>query len=197
MRPKRRRCVPLGLEDRFRIRPAPEPERRSWSKSGSIARSRIPGRPSARARRSPIGFLHDLFFVGGRLVVRCRRGGTPRGDPASRPGPLWRGRREDGIAPIYNQASLVVHPCPEEGFVLSRWRPSDAALTSSPVPPPVRKVSVRTAAIRRSGDLGRIDPPLSAVPRAAPPRNARACADVPFRKMAERTLCDVRGGLVE
>jgi len=108
--------VPLGLEDRFRIQAVPRPERPFLVQVGVHRPIKDPWATlrafEAIADRIP----HELHFVGGRpawfAAVEAYAAKSPR--ISDRVRFAWPG--EDGIAPIYNRTSLVVHPCPEEGF---------------------------------------------------------------------------------
>lgn len=108
--------VPLGVEDRFRILPVPRPDppflvqvcvhrpiKDPWATLRAF---------EAIADRIP----HELHFVGGRGTWLKPLEDHAAAQPklAGRVQFLWPG--EDGIPPIYNQTSLVIHPCPEEGF---------------------------------------------------------------------------------
>jgi len=108
--------VPLGVEGRFRILPVDPPERPFVLQVGIHRRIKEPMTTlrafEAIADRIP----HDLHFVGGPIGY----GDELKAYAASRPAlrdrvkVYWPG--EDGVPALYNQADLVVHPCPEEGF---------------------------------------------------------------------------------
>lgn len=108
--------IPLGVEDRFRPIDVPPPSAPFLLHVGIHRRIKEPMTTlrafEAVADRVP----HELHFVGGSVGY----GEELRAYAASRPAlrdrvkVYWPG--EAGIPSLYNQASLVVHPCPEEGF---------------------------------------------------------------------------------
>jgi len=108
--------VPLGVEDRFRILPVDPPERPFLLQVGIHRRIKEPMVTLQAFEGISDRIPHDLHFVGGPIGY----GDELKAYAASRPALRdrvkidWPG--EDGIPALYNQAALVVHPCPEEGF---------------------------------------------------------------------------------
>jgi glycosyltransferase involved in cell wall biosynthesis len=108
--------IPLGLENRFRpisVQPTEPP----FVVQVGIHREIKEPMTTLRAFERIAGRIpHELHFVGGRVRWFAEveewiaRNPTVR----SRVKVYWPG--EDGIPSVYNRASLVVHPCPEEGF---------------------------------------------------------------------------------
>ncbi len=182
--------VPLGVEDRFQILPVDPPERAFLVQVGIHRRVKEPMATlrafEAIANRIP----HDLHFVGGPIGL----GDELKAHAASRPAlrdrvkVYWPG--EDGVPAVYNRASLVVHPCPEEGF---GFVPLEALACGA-------HVLARAPAVRETlGPHGcyfddeaslarRITECLSHAPPSSPAERSRHARRYTFRAMAEATL---------
>ena len=108
--------VPLGVEERFVVDPHP-PEDGPFLVQVGVHRPIKEPAVTFDAFAEIAGQIpHELRFVGNDNVflnpVKERLARSP--SLASRVKIGWPG--EDAIPRVYNQASLVVHPCPEEGF---------------------------------------------------------------------------------
>ena len=108
--------VPLGIEDRFRILPVEPAERPFLLQVGIHRRIKEPMASlkafEALASRVP----HDFHFVGGPIGYADELKAYARSHDVLRGRVQFYWPGEDGIPRVYNRASIVVHPCPEEGF---------------------------------------------------------------------------------
>src|SRR5438128_1495027 len=107
---------PLAVEDRFVVSRQPTPEPPFLVQVGVHRRIKEPMVTLAAFEQIADRIPHDLQFIGGdnRFLdpVRARLHSVP--SLASRVRIQWPG--EEAIPLVYNRASLVIHPCPEEGF---------------------------------------------------------------------------------
>lgn len=108
--------IHLGVEDRFRLMEAPLPVRPFIVQVGLHRAIKEPMTTlrafEAIADRIP----HELHFVGSRGAVVAPLDGYIAKRPSLRDRVRFYWPGEDAVPVVYNQASLVVHPCPEEGF---------------------------------------------------------------------------------
>jgi glycosyltransferase involved in cell wall biosynthesis len=108
--------VPLGVEDRFRPMAVEPPERPFIAQVGIHREIKAPGATLDAFERIAGDVPTDLHFVGNRPSWFSEIDERIARSPllASRVRVYWPGEEE--IPVVYNRASLVVHPCPEEGF---------------------------------------------------------------------------------
>ncbi len=182
--------VPLGVEDRFRVLTVDPPGRPFLVQVGIHRRIKEPMATlrafEAIADRIP----HELHFVGGPIGYGDELKAYAAGRPAlrERVKVYWPG--EDGIPALYNQASLVVHPCPEEGF---GFVPLEALACGA-------HVLARAPAVRETlGNYGcyfederdlpaRVLECLSHPPSGSREERSRHARQYTFRAVAEATL---------
>jgi len=182
--------IPLGVEDRFRPLSVSRPERPFIVQVGVHRPIKDPWATLRAFATIEDQIGHDLQFVGGRppwmesLVEYVAR----HSRLANRVTFRWPG--EDGIPIVYNQASLVVHPCPEEGF---GFVPLEALACGA-------HVLARAPAVRETlGPYGcyyNDDPSysqtilacLEGAAKGSPEERVRHARTFTFRAMANRTL---------
>ena len=182
--------VPLGVEDRFVVSRQPTPEPPFLVQVGVHRRIKEPMVTLAAFEQIADRIPHDLQFIGGdnRFLdpVRARLARVP--SLASRVRIQWPG--EDAIPLVYSRASLVIHPCPEEGF---GFVPLEALACGA-------HVVARAPAVRETlGPYGcyfdeptrlgsRILECLDEGPKGTAEERSRHAKQFTFRAMAERTL---------
>jgi glycosyltransferase involved in cell wall biosynthesis len=108
--------VPLGVEDKFRELPTVPPANPYLVQVGVHRKIKEPWTTFRAFETIANRIPHQLLFVGERPAWLKPLESYLADRPAlmNRVRFDWPG--EDGLATVYNQASLVVHPCPEEGF---------------------------------------------------------------------------------
>jgi glycosyltransferase involved in cell wall biosynthesis len=182
--------IPLGVEDRFAVTPEPDLGTPFLVQVGVHRRIKEPIVTYEAFERIADRIPHELHFVGGDSPfldsVKARMARNP--SLASRVKIYWPG--EDGIPSVYNRTSLVVHPCPEEGF---GFVPIEALACGA-------HVLSRAPAVRETlGPYGcyfddpvslpsRILECLSEGPHGTVGERAAHARQFTFRRMAERTL---------
>lgn len=182
--------VHLGVEEGFIVNPPPAPDEPFLVQVGIHRRIKEP-MVTLNAFEQIAGQIpHALRFVGTDNVflepVKARVALSP--SLASRVTFEWPG--EDGIPLVYNRASLVVHPCPEEGF---GFVPLEALACGA-------HVLARAPAVRETlgpygcyfddpAELGsRILECLAEGPKGTREERSQHAKQFTFRAMAERTL---------
>jgi len=182
--------IPLGLEDRFRPIPVEPPEVPFLVQVGihrAIKEPIMTLRAFAGiAERIP----HELHFIGGRVPWFAAVETLIAASPVlrSRVKVYWPG--EEGIPAVYNRASLVVHPCPEEGF---GFVPLEALACGAHVlarAPAVREVlgSFGCYVSDASGLADAMLDCLRHAPKGMRDERVAQARRFTFRAMAERTL---------
>ncbi len=182
--------IPLGVEDRFAVKPEPAPETPFLVQVGVHRRIKEPIVTLDAFERIADRIPHELHFVGGDShfldPVKARMARSP--SLSSRVKIYWPG--EDGIPSVYNRTSLVVHPCPEEGF---GFVPLEALACGA-------HVLARAPAVQETlgpygcffddpaSLSGRILECLAEGPRGTVGERAARARQFTFRRMAERTL---------
>lgn len=189
--------VEEGVEPHFKPLDVPTPERPFLVQVGVHRKIKDPW-ATLRAFESIVDQIpHDLHFVGERPPWLRRLEERVSGDLrlSRRVKFLWPG--EDGLPTVYNQTSLVVHPCPEEGF---GFVPLEALACGA-------HVLARASAVRETlgphgcyfGDEGGYPEAILSCLKHPPPgtREERAChaRSFTFRSMAERTLASYEAAL--
>jgi len=189
--------VPLGVEDRFRILPEGPPARPFLVQVGVHRPIKDPWSTLHAFETIADRIPHDLLFVGGRSPWLKPLEDHVAAQPklSDRVRFLWPG--EAGIPAIYNQTSLVIHPCPEEGF---GFVPLEALACGA-------HVLARAPAVRETlGPFGcYYDNPadlpdailkcLAEGPRGTPEERSAHARTFSFRRMAERTLATYEAAL--
>ncbi len=182
--------VPLGVEERFVVDPHP-PEGGPFLVQVGVHRPiKEPVVTFDAFAQIAAQIPHELRFVGNDNVfldpVKERLARNP--SLASRVRIGWPG--EDAIPLVYNQASLVVHPCPEEGF---GFVPLEALACGA-------HILARAPAVRETlgpygcyfddpASLGvRILECLAKGPTGTREERSRHAKQFTFRAMAERTV---------
>lgn len=182
--------VPLGVEERFVVESHPPEEGPFLVQVGVHRRIKEPMVTLAAFEQIADRIPHELHFVGGDNPfldpVRVRMAQVP--SIASRVRIRWPG--EDALPLVYNQTSLVIHPCPEEGF---GFVPVEALACGA-------HVLARAPAVRETlGPFGcyfddptrlgaRILECLSEGPKGTREERSEHAKQFTFRAMAERTL---------
>jgi glycosyltransferase involved in cell wall biosynthesis len=182
--------VHLGVEDRFVVSPQPPPDVPFLVQVGVHRRIKEPMVTLNAFEQIADQIPHGLQFIGTDNVflepVKARVAQNPT--LQSRVTFDWPG--EDAIPRVYNRTSLVVHPCPEEGF---GFVPLEALACGA-------HVLARAPAVRETlGSYGcyfddpatlgsRILECLMEGPKGTPEDRSQHARQFTFRAMAERTL---------
>lgn len=108
--------IHLGVEERFRILPTEPPDRPFIVQVGVHRAIKEPMTTLRAFEEIADRTPHELHFLGSRgaLVEPLEAYVTQRPSLRDRVKFYWSG--EDSVPLVYNRTSLVVHPCPEEGF---------------------------------------------------------------------------------
>ncbi|HLB68501.1 MAG TPA: glycosyltransferase [Thermoplasmata archaeon] len=182
--------IHLGVEDRFRILPVGPPERPFLVQVGVHRAIKEPMTTLRAYEEIADRIPHDLHVVGSRgtLVEGMEAYVADRPPLRDRVKFYWPG--EEGVPVVYNQSSLLVHPCPEEGF---GFVPLEALACGAHVlaaAPAVQEVLGRYACyFEAPSDLGsRVVECLAKPPPTSREERARHAHSYTFRATAEATL---------
>ncbi len=108
--------IHLGVEDRFRILPVAPPVRPFLVQVGVHRAIKEPMTTLRAFESIATRIPHELHFVGSRGPLVEPLQAYAASKPALREKVKFEWPGEEGVPAIYNRASLVIHPCSEEGF---------------------------------------------------------------------------------
>lgn len=187
--------IPLGVEDRFRPIPTRQAETPFVVQVGIHREIKVPMATLLAFERIADRVHHELHFVGNKLPWFREADERIAGNPvlAARVKVYWPG--EDGIPGVYNRASLVVHPCPEEGF---GFVPLEALACGAHVlarAPAVRETLGPYGCYADNGLAEAILTCLTNGPKGSREERSAHARSFTFRRMAERTLAAYEAAL--
>lgn len=189
--------VPLGLEERFQILREERPDPPFLVQVGIHRSIKDPWSTLKAFEEIADRIPHELHFIGKRIALNKPLEDHAAAIPklAGRVKFLWSG--EASLPSIYNRTSLVIHPCPEEGF---GFVPLEALACGAHVlarAPAVREVLGPFGCYYTApGDLPQaILTCLRQGPNGTAEDRAAHARSFSFRRMAEQTLVTYEAAL--